>query len=894
MESPDLIGHWKLDEGSGSIAIDSSGHGRDANISGGTHVAAGLAQIPSNPFALRLDGTGGRISIPDAPDWSLSPSNAITFSAWLTLLDEYRPVFHVFGKRVGCEGHPFYQLARDSRGFFFMTDGGAAIADRDLQPGWLTHVAVTYDAGQVRLYIDGELAGAAFAPMSSTPAGPLLIGTSGSCPGEQTFAGIVDDFRVYRRALSAEEIAQLGARTGSLFEPLQPQLHWQVTHVVQSLDETALNAAADVPGTFSYDPPLGTVLNPGPATLRVHFEPADLTRYAPVDLSRDVIVVDTLQPLHRMDPSLATWWTVAIDETRDLVFIPQEAGVAVVDGRTNTVLHQIPLLPLLPPGDNGLSTVAIDSASSRVYVAAAHMPVLWIIDTTSWEILEQVEMPVFAAAAVVNPATGLLYLRGPGVWISPTGHPHPTDATLAVFDPALGTGAPGRFSTIPVAPRCGNQIQVNPLSSILYVGSSGTDPCPPMAVDIDPASATYHTTLPPPMLAPGPWIEAFAVNQRTGELYLVRPDSLGAHLLIVDGDRHSSTFHTVLAEILIEPQMVGLSGVGIDSHAIPVSLAMNPTLNRAYVSVNDFSSLKYLIATIDLTSRQRLAMQLVPFTDFGWGAPPVVNTRANRLYVRSGSETLVLEDRIPHESVTEPGTPGQPVTAEFPQASIAFSTVNASGVTQVEQVQPSDINASLPGGYVIDGAFAYEITTTASVTGPITLCFYAPASDDPAGFAALRVLHGENGVLVDRTTSHDFATRTICATVSSLSPFVIARSIEPSYTIRPLYDTSKSFKAGSTAPVRLQVTDAAGVNLAAASLMLHAVELRQVSTTASSTVVDAGQSNADADFRFDQTLGGTGGYIFNLKTTGLATGSYELMFTVGGGSRRYAVTVQIR
>jgi hypothetical protein len=220
--------------------------------------------------------------------------------------------------------------------------------------------------------------------------------------------------------------------------------------------------------------------------------------------------------------------------------------------------------------------------------------------------------------------------------------------------------------------------------------------------------------------------------------------------------------------------------------------------------------------------------------------------------------------------------------------------VNAGGVTQVEQVQPSDINASLPGGYVIDGAFAYDITTTASVTGPITLCFYAPASDDPAAFAALRVLHGENGALVDRTTSHDFTTRTVCATVNSLSPFVIARSIEPVYTIRTLYDTSKSFKAGSTAPIRIQVTDAAGGNLAAASLMLHAVELRQVSTAASSTVVDAGQSNADADFRFDQTLGGTGGYIFNLKTTGLATGSYELLFTVGGGSRRYAVTVQIR
>ena len=120
----------------------------------------------------------------------------------------------------------------------------------------------------------------------------------------------------------------------------------------------------------------------------------------------------------------------------------------------------------------------------------------------------------------------------------------------------------------------------------------------------------------------------------------------------------------------------------------------------------------------------------------------------------------------------------------------------------------SGIDASLPGAYIIDGAFAYEIRTTASVSGPITLCFYASAAADPAAFAALRVLHGENAALVDRTTSHDFTTRTVCATVSSLSPFLIARSTEPTDRIRSLYDTSKSFKAGSTAPVRLQVTDA--------------------------------------------------------------------------------------
>jgi hypothetical protein len=47
-------------------------------------------------------------------------------------------------------------------------------------------------------------------------------------------------------------------------------------------------------------------------------------------------------------------------------------------------------------------------------------------------------------------------------------------------------------------------------------------------------------------------------------------------------------------------------------------------------------------------------------------------------------------------------------------------------------------------------------------------------------------------------------------------------------------------------------------------------------------VDDAGNANPDSNFRFDGGLGPNGGYIFNLKTTGLATGTYVLTFTVAG------------
>jgi hypothetical protein len=52
-----------------------------------------------------------------------------------------------------------------------------------------------------------------------------------------------------------------------------------------------------------------------------------------------------------------------------------------------------------------------------------------------------------------------------------------------------------------------------------------------------------------------------------------------------------------------------------------------------------------------------------------------------------------------------------------------------------------------------------------------------PGVDDRLAFASLRVLHMENDVLVDRTSSHEFSTRTLCDTTTSFSSFYVARAV---------------------------------------------------------------------------------------------------------------------
>lgn len=111
---------------------------------------------------------------------------------------------------------------------------------------------------------------------------------------------------------------------------------------------------------------------------------------------------------------------------------------------------------------------------------------------------------------------------------------------------------------------------------------------------------------------------------------------------------------------------------------------------------------------------------------------------------------------------------------------VTFSNVTAAGYTTVSPIDPASAG-QLPGGYQLAGSnLAFEISTTASYTGSITICFQVPGVD-AATFAQLRVLHNSGNGLIDQTAINpppDPGTQTIYATVTSLSPFVLAKSVD--------------------------------------------------------------------------------------------------------------------
>lgn len=96
--------------------------------------------------------------------------------------------------------------------------------------------------------------------------------------------------------------------------------------------------------------------------------------------------------------------------------------------------------------------------------------------------------------------------------------------------------------------------------------------------------------------------------------------------------------------------------------------------------------------------------------------------------------------------------------------------------------------------------------------------------------------------------------------------------------------------AQATAQINGTARDQSGA--VSSAIVLTAQRLTQVSTNISSVPVDAGNANPDQKFRFDPELGP--GYIYNLKTTGMAADIYNLTFAVTSDPLIHTVQFQVR
>jgi len=106
---------------------------------------------------------------------------------------------HVMGKRVGCDGAPFYQIA--------MNPGWGTAFDESTIPlkTW-THLAQTWDGLNALLYMNGRLVHTWDGSTFGEDSAPFEIGQAGDC---QPFGGLVDEPAIYARALTQSELQSI-------------------------------------------------------------------------------------------------------------------------------------------------------------------------------------------------------------------------------------------------------------------------------------------------------------------------------------------------------------------------------------------------------------------------------------------------------------------------------------------------------------------------------------------------------------------------------------------------------------------------------------------------------------------------------------------------------------
>jgi len=233
-----LVAWWKLDEAAGKVAIDSVTGKRDA-------ILRTFRYLPGvSGTAVKFDGFTTRIvrRAADAPRLT----DGFTIEAWVVpqaypwnwcaIINQQKE--HMAGYFFGIDdiGHVGLHLAVDGKWYECTSEKTIPFMKR-----W-SHIAGTFDKDNgIAVYIDGKLAGMVPVKGTLTFAGDIdlqigrnhrktllnpkcLVRKGVNFPTSYSFDGLIDELKIYNRALSAREIE----RAYEAYKPEgKPPLNWR-------------------------------------------------------------------------------------------------------------------------------------------------------------------------------------------------------------------------------------------------------------------------------------------------------------------------------------------------------------------------------------------------------------------------------------------------------------------------------------------------------------------------------------------------------------------------------------------------------------------------------------------------------------------------------------------
>lgn len=200
------IAWWKFDESSGASAADAIAS-HTGTLTGGTWNPTGGVSGGALAF-----NSIGKVTVAHTAD--LSQSSDFSLAAWINMSDRNgkRPVLYkgtaaneanyALGSRDGDVYFEYFSPSANSWQTFTTTG-------LNLRPGTYYHLAATYKSStrQIKLYVDGAVAGTFTATFGNTPVAntkSLLIGTT---PYNENFLGRLEDVQIIASTLDLAGVA---------------------------------------------------------------------------------------------------------------------------------------------------------------------------------------------------------------------------------------------------------------------------------------------------------------------------------------------------------------------------------------------------------------------------------------------------------------------------------------------------------------------------------------------------------------------------------------------------------------------------------------------------------------------------------------------------------------
>ena len=230
-----LVGHWKLDDGNGTTAVDTIGNNNGTLMGSSPNWLNGIFD-----GALDFNGTDDYIRIPHDSSLNIHGVGAqLTVCGWFNFTSAGTPREGFIGKSVGADYQ--YKLSRrETTGniVFEVWDDGTGLSRASYQnptvsEGW-NFIVGTFDGQQAHVYLNGVAGGYSNNALINgikDASGDIAIGVRYDATPEgqlvdYPFEGVVDDVRIYDKALSLQEIQTLYGNTSYSLVA-----HWELDNV---------------------------------------------------------------------------------------------------------------------------------------------------------------------------------------------------------------------------------------------------------------------------------------------------------------------------------------------------------------------------------------------------------------------------------------------------------------------------------------------------------------------------------------------------------------------------------------------------------------------------------------------------------------------------------------